>query len=171
MNIKNLFQASNTSKIILTLVALLVLLLIFQAGMFVGYNKGSFTSRWDDRYFRGPNGQKDFRSPMFEMMQRGDGINPHGAFGEIISKDQSRLIVKGQNTAEEIININTDTIIRKHRDLASTSDLVIGGNVVIIGEPNANGEIDAKLIRIMPVSPEFASTTLPKANYYNWMMR
>jgi hypothetical protein len=101
----------------------------------------------------------DPRSLLAPFMQRGDEINPHGAVGEIVSKNLPKIMVKGPNRAEEIVNINSDTSIRKFRNVASTNDLAIGEQVIVIGEPNSVGEIDAVMIRIMPLPP---STTTPR---------
>ena len=155
MNIKKYFQKDPVSKIILILSIILVILVVFQAGFLVGHYKGTFVNNLNDRYYRGMGDPRSFLAP---FMQRGDEINPHGAAGEIISKNLPKIIVKGQGRAEEIININSKTDIRKFRNIASTSDLTVGENIVAIGEPNDNGEIDAKIIRIMT----FSGSTTPR---------
>ncbi len=168
MNIKNFFNSNfNNSnnkftKIIGALGIAVVVLIIFQAGFYVGYHNNSFRDRWDNRYSRE---LKDPRSPFAPFMMRGaEVINPHGAFGQIISKNLPRLMVQGPNRAEEVVLIHDKTIIRKFKNLGSTSDLVIGEEIIAIGEPNDNGEIEANLIRIMPRMN--ASTTGPRMNNF-----
>lgn len=126
-------------------------MIIFQAGFFVGYHKASFINNWDNRYLGNSKYPRSAYSP-FMMMRRGDEINPHGALGQIISINLPKLMVKGPNRAEITASINSDTSIRRMREEASSSDLTIGQNVIIIGEPSNDGEIDAKLIRILPTT-------------------
>ncbi len=149
MNIKNFLNSNNrVSKIIGALGIALLVLVIFQAGFFVGFHNNSFRDRWDNRYSKDLN---DPRSPFAPfMMGKNEIINPHGAFGQIITKNLPRIMVQGPNRAEEVVLIKDKTVIRKFKNLASTSDLIVGDEIIAIGEPNDNGEIEASLIRIMP---------------------
>lgn len=151
MTIKSYFQNNKASKIMAGLAVILISMIIFQAGFFVGYHKASFINKWDNRYLGNAKYPKSAYSP-FMMMRRGDEINPHGALGQIVSINLPTFMVKGPNRAEITVNINSDTSIRKMRDEASSSDLIIGQNVVIIGEPSNDGDINAKLIRILPTT-------------------
>lgn len=167
MNIKNFLNSrlnsnNKVSKVVGALIIALIVLIIFQAGFYVGYHNNSFRDRWDNRYSRG---LQDPTSPFAPFMMRGDEIiNPHGALGTIISKNLPRLMVQGPNRAEEIVLIHDKTIIRKFKNLASTSDLVVGEEIIAIGDPNDNGEIKANLIRIMPHIN--ASSTRPRMNNF-----
>jgi hypothetical protein len=158
MNIKNFFQSNSVSKMILALSILLVVLVVFQAGFFVGYHKGVFTNDWGNNYMmRGPdNSPRAFFAP---FMNDGDDINPHGAVGEIISVNLPTIVIKGPGRAEEIAIVDSNTTIRNFQQLASTSDLIVGRSVVIIGEPNGKGQINASLIRIMPVPKMMSSSS------------
>lgn len=151
MSIKTFFQTNSVSKIIGGLGILLVVLIIFQAGVFVGYHKGTFSSNWNNNYMmRGANDPRSFFAP---FMHNGDNINPHGAVGEIVSTNFPLVMIKGPNRAEEVIIIGSNTTIRNFRQTASTSDLIVGKQVVVIGEPNDKGQIQAELVRIMPNPP------------------
>lgn len=149
MNIKSYFQNNKASKLISILAVILIAIIIFQTGFSVGYHKASFINKWDDRYLGNPNYLKSAYSP-FMIKKRGDEINPNGALGQIVSMSLPTFMVKGNNRAEMAIRINSNTSIRKMREMSTTTDLIIGKNVVIIGEPNNDGEIEAKLIRILP---------------------
>jgi hypothetical protein len=52
---------------------------------------------------------------------------------------------------EKIIVLQDSTDIRRFRDVIKSSDLKVDDNIVVIGEPNAKGQIEAKLVRVMPV--------------------
>ena len=144
---KNYFQSNVVSKIILILAALLVILLIFQAGIMVGYRRGFFASNWN-----GAHGQiMDEPDSIFApFVHDSDDINPHGAVGNIVSVRLPSILIKGPNSAEQVITISSTTAIRFIHSNASTSDLVPGNQVIIIGEPKDNGSISAAFIRIMP---------------------
>ena len=162
MNINNYFQSNNKlSKIILILSVVVVALAIFQSGMFIGYRQATFSNRWDSRYERGLN---DPKSPFAPFMMMEGGVNPHGAFGQIVSKNLPKLLVKGPRNAEEIVVLDNNTSIRKLRNIASTSDLTIGKEIIVIGEPNDEGEIRAKLIRIMPDNSSSSPSYVPMQN-------
>jgi hypothetical protein len=143
-------------KIIIVLAVLLVFLLVFQAGFAVGFRKAAFSFNWDKNYMTG--GFDDPRSFMAPFMRDIDDVNPHGAVGEIISIRLPSILVKRSSGAEEVINIGPMTSIRNLRLVASTSDLALHKQVIVIGEANDSGQIDASLIRILPPQ-SFSSTT------------
>jgi len=156
MNIKTFFQSNSISKIILILSVLLIILVVFQAGFLVGYNKGVFSNNWSKNYMmRGPDDTRSFFAP---FMHDDDDVNPHSAAGEIVSINLPTIVIKGPGRAEEIVIIGNDTTIRNFRQSASTSDLVVGKSVVVIGQPNDKGQINASLVRIIPI-PKMASSS------------
>ena len=76
-------------------------------------------------------------------------------------------MIKGQNSAEQIVIISSSTTLRLMRGMATTSDIKIGDFATAIGEPNDKGEIQASFIRIIPPPPitpripPFSTSTLP----------
>ena len=136
--------------IIVGVAGFIVVALIFGVGMFVGGMKAKFSYRWAENYhenFAGPRGGflGDWRQlPPFS----GDFIESHGAFGEIIQINDSDFVIKGQSDLEKIIVIKEDTILEKGRMAIKKDDLKVGDQVVVIGSPNEQGQIEAKFIRI-----------------------
>src|SRR4030042_6188356 len=136
--------------IIVGVAGFIVVALIFGVGMCVGGMKAKFSYRWAESYhenFAGPRGGflGDWRQlPPFS----GDFIESHGAFGEIIQINDSDFVIKGQSDLEKIIVIKEDTILEKGRMAIKKDDLKVSDQVVIIGSPNEQGQIEAKLIRI-----------------------
>ena len=147
---KNYLQTNTVSKMILALAIILVILLIFQAGVAVGYRRGAFSSNWSSAYGRGLD---DPRSIFAPFVHDSDDINPHGAVGDIVSVRLPGMMIKGPNSAEQVVTISPTTTVRFIHSVASTSDLTPGSQVIVIGEPQGNGSIDATFIRIMPASP------------------
>ena len=86
---------------------------------------------------------------MFPMM---DYTGGHGIFGSIISIDNNNIIILDQDYFEKRIVISSDTAIRDNTKIIDISDLKVGDNVVIIGSPNEEGQIEAKFIRVIPDS-------------------
>lgn len=161
MNIQSYFQNNKFQKIILILAIIIVILGIFQLGFQFGYRHGSFSRQWDERTF---NQFGQGRTSFSPYMMMGGMPNPHGAFGQIISNQLPKLIVQDGDRDESIIILDKNTAIRKQRSIGSTSDLTVGAEIVTFGDPNDNGEIKARLIRIMPANTSTSSPFKPKFN-------
>ncbi len=147
----NVFFQSNKFKIVTWAVAAcIVLMFVFRAGMAVGYRQAFFSYRWGENYhrnFAGPRGGfgKDF-------FNERTFTESHGVYGTVVRVDGSAIIVRGRDTTEKIIQVGEDTIITRFREKIKSTDLVVDDPVVVIGNPNDTGEIEAKLIRVLPVS-------------------
>ncbi|MBU4375303.1 hypothetical protein KKH38_02245 [Patescibacteria group bacterium] len=134
--------------VVIGLAGFAVVVLIFAAGMAVGGMKAKFSYRWAESYhknFAGPRGGffGDWRSaPPIP----GDFIEGHGAFGEIIEIKEDGFAVKGRGDVEKAIKITEDTVIKNGMETIEDG-LSVGDRVVIIGSPNEDGQIEAKLIR------------------------
>jgi hypothetical protein len=146
----NKFFLSKAFKIITwTIAGLLVLLFVFKAGLFVGQKKAEFSCRWGENYHRNFGGPRGGFFDGFGLGDR-DFIEAHGTFGQIIKIDGPTLVVKGRADVEKIILVTEKTIINRFRDTISLADLKVDDYVVVVGEPNNAGQIEAKLIRVMP---------------------
>ncbi|MFA6227899.1 MAG: hypothetical protein WC668_01800 [Patescibacteria group bacterium] len=145
------FQSKVFLGIILGMMIFVLLLLVFQAGAFVGFKKAEFSYHWSENYqrnFAGP--QRGFAEPF----QGKDLINAHGTAGQIIKIDGSTIIIKGNDNVERAVLTKEDTVIRSLRDTIKTGDLKLNDLVVVIGDPaTTSGQITAKLIRVMPTPP------------------
>ncbi|KKR07501.1 MAG: hypothetical protein UT32_C0010G0018 [Parcubacteria group bacterium GW2011_GWC2_39_14] len=133
---------------IASLCVLLVFLLGLSVGLSVGKHERGFANDWSDNYhknFAGPRG-----GFMQEMMKDQEIINANGVFGQIIKIEGNDLVVKGDKDIEKLIVVGAKTIINRGRETVTQADLKVTDNIVVIGEPNAEGKIEAKLIRVMP---------------------
>ena len=147
---KSFFQSNTVAKVLFILGALLVILIVFQAGLFVGYRQGAFSSNWDNSLGRDIRDPHSFFAP---FIRDGEDAIPHGSAGEIISVKLPLIMLKSVNGTEQIVVLSPTTTIRSLRDAASTSELSIGKNVIVIGEPGNDGEIEASFVRIIPPPP------------------
>ncbi len=156
MNIKKFLQSRGFTRILYALGILLIVLVIFQAGMFTGYRRAMFLAQMDSNYRRDLH---DPRSLFAPFMHGPDEANSHGAVGEIVSVNLPLVMVKGGSTAEEIVMINPGTTIRRFHDTATTSDLRAGEQVVVVGNPDSDGRIQAQFVRILPNLPVTGSAS------------
>ena len=136
--------------LIIGLAAFAVVVLIFSAGMFVGGTKARFSYRWAESY------QKNFGGPRAGFLgdwrklplAPDDFIEGHGTFGEIIKINDPDFVIKGQNDVEKVIITTEDTSIKRGMKTIKKEELKVGDRVVVIGSPNEQGQIEAKLIRV-----------------------
>ena len=142
-------QSKKLVVVIIGLVGLAILMGTFSLGVFVGYHKARFSYAWGENYhnnFGGPRGGlfKDFSGKEF--------IDAHGTYGQIVKVTSSTLIVKGRANVEKIVVVNDDTSIMRLRGVIKISGLKINDNIIVIGEPNEQGQIEAKFIRFLPAT-------------------
>ncbi len=139
-DIKAFVKSHTFFKIVAILGACVIALVIFEAGVMVGFHKASFAYHWQEHY--GDN------FGMAGGMGRG-GPNPHGTTGRIVSVSLPTFVVAGPDENERTVEVDDDTIIRDGNATASTTDLAPGKTVVVLGTPNDTGTIDAGFIRVM----------------------
>lgn len=153
----NKFLQSKTLKIFLRIVfSLIVLLLVFNAGLMVGYRKAGFSYRWSENYHRNFGGP---RNGFFDKLTGQDFIQAHGTFGQIIKIDGSTLIVKGRDGVEKIVLLSDNTVIKRFHETIKLTDLKLDDFVVIISNPNNAGQTEAKFIRLMPMPFEVLNSS------------
>ena len=147
MDYNKIFQ-SKGFKITLAIIAgLIIFLLGFKAGTMVGFRKASFTYNWGENYHRNFGGPE---RGLFGNFSGKDFIDPHGAFGQIMKIDANSIVMKDRNGAEKIVLCSADTTIMSFRGNIKAVDLKVDDNIVVIVEPNDQGQIVAKLIRVLP---------------------
>lgn len=161
-SIKKVFESKKVSGFLLILGILVVVSFIFQAGVFVGFHKASFGRDWGENYGRnfgmmgGPGG--------FDGMM-GNFPNAHGTIGKIIKIELPTIVVGDRDNTEKVVLINNDTKIIDIRNDIDVKDLKIDENIVVVGSPNSQGQIEAKLIRVMPFPfPSSVPTTPTQIN-------
>ena len=133
-------------------------------GAAVGFHKAKFSYDWGANYERnfigGPRGMmqsgrsygmmqgdSSFRGMMGGLDDR-DFRSGHGVAGTILSIADSTLVIKDRNGKENSVAVTDKTLIKRGRDTVQSSDLKAGDTVVVMGQPDQNGLIDAILIRI-----------------------
>lgn len=147
-NLKEFAQSKSFHGILIGLAIAITILLIFQAGVAVGYRKASFAYKFGDNYYRA----FDERGPRSSVMigLRGGFPDAHGATGAIVSVNLPTFVVAGPDDIEKVVILRDDTLIRRFEAEVEPSALKVDDFVVVLGEPNDDSQIEAKLIRVLP---------------------
>jgi len=140
-------------RVLLGVLGLLVLAIVFEAGIMIGYRRANFSYQWGENYhliFGGP--KEGFLPPPGAggrvLIMRNDFINPHGLTGTVMKVDGQSIIVKGDDKVEKTIVVSDKTSIRSGNQDVKISDLKEGDMIVAIGDPNNSGQVEAKLVRV-----------------------
>ncbi len=141
------FHWVKSNRFVSSVAVIVVLLLVFGAGMSVGHRRALFASEWGRNYYRNFYGGENRSVPMMGFPDKGF-MNMHGTVGTIIDISSSTISIKGQDNVEKSIVIDNDEIVRKGGSNISVSDLKVGDNIAVIGGPNANGQIESRFIRV-----------------------
>lgn len=150
MDFNKIFQSKFFQGCLISILVFLVLLLTFRIGMMVGVKKAEFSHQWGDNYIRNFAGRDKEPFPGFDDR---DLVNGHGLFGQIVKIDNSSIIINDQDKNEKIVQVTGETIIKRFKDDINLSDLKTDEKIVVVGDPNDSGVIDAKIIRVMPEPP------------------
>ncbi len=153
MKADDFFQSKTFGGILLSIAGLIILVVVFKFGVFVGMRKASFSFKWADQYHRNFAGPQE---GFFGDYVHTQATNDDSVFGKIIkvtfSQDQtkpSQISVNGSDNVEKVILVDETTVIRRQMKNITLSDLNVSDTIVVIGEPNDLGQIQAKLIRVM----------------------
>ena len=158
MQNNNIFESKLFKSIVLGVAVLIVLVFVFGLGVFVGTKKADFSFKWADEYhhnFGGPQGG------FFGDFINNDFTSANGVYGQIITINGQNVTIKGKDGVEKDVLIDSNTTIRSQRQTKNLSDLKINDNIVVMGEPQSNGQIEAELIRIMPFAPPTPGQIVP----------
>ncbi len=158
MDIKKIYESKNAHYIFFGLCALILGLLIFEAGVLVGFKKAEFSEELGGNYYRAFGPAQDRTGGFF----REDVAGGHGASGKIVRINLPTFVVSSPDNTEKVILINDDTLIRRFRDEVEAEDMTVNDFAVVLGTPDTQGHIVAKLVRLLPqASPSPTPTATP----------
>lgn len=150
---KDLLQSSPLKAILWILGAIIVLLLVFGLGVTIGSRRALFAGRFEENYYRnfyGPQGGPGGPPP----------FNQHGVAGEVIDLSSSTITVKDPDGDERSVVILSNTSIREGDATIMIGAITPGNLITVIGGPNAEGQIEARFIRVF-ASSSFSAPVLP----------
>ena len=162
--IKEKFKSQTFKKVLVVIGSLILALIIFQAGMFVGFEKASFSYGWGNNYrqtFGEP--RNGFATGMMPGSPDDFFPSANGAIGKIVKINLPTLVVIGPDNVEKVILISNDTLIREFRNQIQATDLKVNDEIVAIGSPDSSSQIEAKLIRVIPAQPTQNQNLLPNS--------
>jgi hypothetical protein len=158
MDFNKLFQ-SLWFKIVLGIIfALILFFLGFKAGMLVGFRKADFSYKWGENYHRNFGGPQ---KGLWGNLNGDDFMSANGTFGQILKISDNILTIKDRSNTEKSILVDDKTAIREFNQDLKISDLKVDANIVVIGEPNEQGQINAKLIRVLPAQDQLPPNGQP----------
>ncbi len=154
MSAKKIFESKWFIGSVFAAGAIIILSAVFQWGEFAGYRRAGMAERWGNSYYR-TFGRHDIPGGSGRFLMD-DFPNTNGALGKVLKLNgTSSFMIEGLDNTERMVVAGEDTVVRRFRNTVSMDDVQPDDFVVVIGEPEANGAIRAKLIRIVPEPPEF----------------
>ena len=160
---KQFLSSQRGKHVIKWLGAAIVLLLTFQAGIFIGFHKASMLFHFDKHYERAYG--EHFRGGPLGIPED-DFPEAHGAVGRILSVNLPTFIIEDKGNAK-VVRITDDTVVRRQHSKVATKTIAVNEFAVIIGSPNSQSEIDAKFIRILPPPLGFVATSTMSTTTYS----
>ncbi len=144
------FKPPKTKTLLWILTGLLGILIVFGLGITVGYRRAIFSSDFGATYYHEMYGTP-FGKPTVMVMSNGP-MAMHGVAGQVIDVDSSTILVQDPNGAEEAVFVASGTTIREMNQDIAPSGIVVGDGVTVIGEPDTNGQVEARFIRVFEVN-------------------
>jgi len=142
--------------------SVVVALVIFTAGVNVGFHKAKFSFKFGENYeknFMGPRpginmpgGPMGMMREQVRNLEGSDFRNPHGISGTIISISDNNLVVKDRDSKENTVAVSDKTTIKSGRDDIKIGDLKTDEQIIVMGRPGDSGVINADLIRVFDPS-------------------
>lgn len=152
-DLKELVQSKKFQKVIKIVGIIFCAVVIFHAGMVSGFHKARFSYRMGDNYYREFDGGRGRGKMDIRMMGERNLPNAHGSIGKIVKIELPLITIADRDGVEKVILVKDDTQIRRFRDTVLSTDLKVDNFVTVIGSPNEESQIEAKLIRLVSEPP------------------
>jgi hypothetical protein len=133
---------------------LIALLLVFGLGIAVGMNRARFADGFEKNYYQNFLGMPQGDQGM--SFTGGPPMSTHGTVGAVIDVSTSTISVKDQDNNERSIAVSSGTVIRDGNNTVAISDVQIGDQITVIGDPDDQGHIQARFIRVFATSTPVA---------------
>jgi hypothetical protein len=149
-------KKGHTSVILAAALVVIALLLAFRAGMAVGFHKAAFSFRGGEGFYRGFEGRQSARPG---MAARDEFTPAHGASGTIVSVAPSYFVVLGPDQFEKTVAVSSTTVMSRFRSKATLSDIKPGDFATVLGDPDEEGRIVARFVRLAPALSTTGTST------------
>ncbi len=134
---------------------LAVLLLVFRVGEVIGVERANFNSGWAANYGR------LFGEPRPGFFDESGALPPVPAFGNagtVLSIGNGDIVIRDAGNNEKTITVSSSTPIREGLNEIMMANIPPGAQIVVIGAPDAQGQIVAHFVRVFPDEQESSST-------------
>ena len=148
MDIRHISWSDSWKWLLAILVELVLLLAVFAVGMQVGFHKTRSLFMYGQPGVGGMHRGWGSAEP-FGMMPGHIPAQEHGIVGTVVKFSGNEMTVKNIQGTEEIITVDSATVIRNSFGTATTTDIHSGDQVVAFGQPGTAGTLVAKLIRVV----------------------
>ncbi len=128
-----------------------ILLAGISLGEHIGFRKASFA------FQNGNNFYQTYGPDHGDLMQPRNFSDANGTVGKVLSVKLPDITVEDHDNTEKVIVVGSQTVIRQFRNTLQPSDIKVGDYIVAIGDPNAQSQIVATLIRELPPPPSASS--------------
>lgn len=145
----HILESKKVRVVLYILGGLVILFVVFGFGIAVGYQRAGFAMGFDRNYYKNfygmpPGAASGTVAPPMP-------VAGHGVVGTIIDLGTSTISLTDQANNEHSISISSGTVIRSGNSDSVISDMAVGDQIAVIGEPDSNGQIDARFIRIISI--------------------
>lgn len=144
--IKQIFGSASFSKALTLFGFLVLIIVVFQIGVLVGFKKAKFSFSMGENYARMFEKKEEKKMRMFADRFP----TSHGSAGKIIKIGEDSFVVEDREGIEKTIVFATSTMVKKFKESVSVQEIQAGDFVVVVGSPNEDSEIVAELIRVLP---------------------
>lgn len=146
MTLPSLSSSKISSYVIPGLVTLIFLVVAFWLGMAIGERRARHFAVWCDGY------RHAFVQPGRDRLPLpSPGLpNPHGVFGRVVSLSGQTIVIEGNDDIEQSVLMTSSTAIRSGDQNVLVTDIHPDAQVSVFGMPNGAGQIEARLVRILP---------------------
>ncbi len=145
---------------VIALSGFVVILLSVGLGIWIGGERARFSYRWADNYHKNFGGPKEGFFMEMRRFPQDNFMSGHGEFGTIIKINGSEIMIKGRDNMEKFVLAKNDTVVKSAKADIKLRDLKVNDFIVVIGSPNDVGQIEAKIIRVLPL-PSGESSNMP----------
>lgn len=130
--------------LIVGLVIALIVAAIFSLGMLMGQFRAGYPLHPGFGPARGGFPRWTWRLPLGHR-----GYGRHGALGEVGKIEEERITITERRGTTKVIVVTEDTAIGRDKERIELSDIRVGDWLLVIGSPGEQGEIKARLIRLL----------------------
>ncbi len=141
-------QNKKIGGVIIIVIVIVVAGLSFFGGMKYGQNKNSIPSLANRQGNFNPSGFNPNGGARTGAMMRG-GAGGGLVAGEVLSMDNKSITVKLRDGGSKIVFYSPTTTVEKTVD-GTTTDVVVGKQVTVIGTANSDGSVNATSIQLRP---------------------